>query len=33
VIYRVVDPMVFILVIADGRQDMQRLLEQRLLRC
>jgi toxin ParE1/3/4 len=31
VIYRVIGPSVFILVIADGRQDMQRLLERRLL--
>lgn len=30
-IYRVVGATVFILVIADGRRDMQTLLEQRLL--
>lgn len=31
VIYRVLGKNVFVLVIADGRQDMQRLLERRLL--
>jgi toxin ParE1/3/4 len=31
-IYRVIDATVFIVVIADGRRDMQTLLEQRLLR-
>ena len=31
VIYRVVGRKVFILVIADGRRDMQELLERRLL--
>jgi toxin ParE1/3/4 len=31
-IYRVVGSKVFILVIADGRRDMQALLERRLLR-
>jgi toxin ParE1/3/4 len=30
-IYRVVGRKVFIVVVADGRRDMQRLLEQRLL--
>ena len=30
-IYRVIGDTVFILVIADGRRDMQTLLEQRLL--
>ncbi len=31
VIYRVIGDAVFVLVIADGRQDMQSLLERRLL--
>lgn len=31
IIYRVLGKRVFVLVIADGRQDMQRLLERRLL--
>ncbi len=31
-IYRIMDKVVFIMVIADGRRDMQTLLEQRLLR-
>jgi toxin ParE1/3/4 len=30
-IYRVIDQAVFVLVIADGRRDMQALLERRLL--
>jgi toxin ParE1/3/4 len=30
-IYRVIGTSAFVLVIADGRQDMQRLLERRLL--
>ena len=30
-IYRVLGKTVFVMVIADGRQDMQRLLERRLL--
>ncbi len=30
-IYRVIDGKVFVLVIADGRRDMQALLERRLL--
>lgn len=30
-IYRVIAPKVFIMVIADGRRDMQALLERRLL--
>lgn len=32
VIYRVIGSTVFILLVADGRRDMQRLLEERLLR-
>lgn len=31
VIYRVVDPHVYVLLIADGRRDMQALLQRRLL--
>lgn len=31
IIYRVVDNAVFIMIIADGRRDMQALLEQRFL--
>ena len=31
IIYRVIEPRVFILVVADGRRDMQALLERRLL--
>lgn len=31
VIYRVIGPKVFVMVIADGRRDMQALLERRLL--
>lgn len=31
VIYRVVDPLVVVFVIADGRRDMQSLLARRLL--
>jgi toxin ParE1/3/4 len=31
IIYRVMDATVYILLIADGRRDMQSLLEQRLL--
>lgn len=30
-IYRIIGPRVFIVLIADGRRDMQALLEQRLL--
>ncbi len=30
-IYRVIDKVVFVVVIADGRRDMQALLERRLL--
>lgn len=32
IIYRVVDATVYILLIADGRRDMQDLLQRRLLR-
>ena len=32
IIYRVIETTVYILVIADGRRDMQSLLERRLLR-
>jgi toxin ParE1/3/4 len=32
IIYRVIDDTVYIMLIADGRRDMQSLLEQRLLR-
>ena len=32
IIYRVMDDIVYVLVIADGRRDMQALLQQRLLR-
>jgi|SRR5579859_1826031 len=32
IIYRVIDDTVYILLIADGRRDMQSLLEQRLLK-
>ena len=32
IIYRVIDVTVYILVIADGRRDMQSLLERRLLK-
>ena len=32
IIYRVIDVTVYVLVIADGRRDMQSLLEQRLLK-
>lgn len=32
IIYRIIDVTVYILVIADGRRDMQSLLERRLLR-
>jgi len=31
VIYRVMDAKVFVMIIADGRRDMQALLERRLL--
>jgi toxin ParE1/3/4 len=31
IVYRVVDRKVFVLLIADGRRDMQALLERRLL--
>ena len=31
IIYRVVDEIVYVLVIADGRRDMQSLLQRRLL--
>ena len=32
IIYRVIEDTVYVLVIADGRRDMQTLLQQRLLR-
>lgn len=32
IIYRVIDTDVYVLLIADGRRDMQSLLQQRLLR-
>ncbi len=32
IIYRVIDKNVYVLLIADGRRDMQSLLQQRLLR-
>jgi toxin ParE1/3/4 len=32
IVYRVIDHTVYIMLIADGRRDMQSLLEQRLLR-
>jgi toxin ParE1/3/4 len=31
IIYRVIDPVVYVLVIADGRRDLQNLLSRRLL--
>ena len=31
IIYRVIEDMVYVLVIADGRRDMQTLLQRRLL--
>lgn len=31
VIYRVINAVVFVLIVADGRRDMQALLERRLL--
>ena len=31
IVYRIIDEQVFVLLIADGRQDMQALLERRLL--
>jgi toxin ParE1/3/4 len=31
IVYRRIDARVFVLLIADGRQDLQRLLERRLL--
>lgn len=33
IVYRMVDNKVYILLIADGRRDMQDLLQRRLLQC